>query len=306
MRLAETIAFCVALLAGTLSGSAPAQNSTQGVAGLIDGRTECVRFRWEPDPTRKASLNIPVTLNGRSMWFQLDTGTNTDIVYGSVADEAGWATKDAKSFRAAELKIGSTRLSGVPVAVYRGQPVEQTAGEIGLADLVGRVAVIDYPTQRFCLFAPGGAPKTLLAQAQWVEGAIHNGKFFVPISIGDSSYRDTVFDTGSSEFPLWVDLPLWQRITGLNDPSVAKQEVLGSHFNTPVVFKGAPTIAPLKIGPISVSSPTAYTKVGDPHMFSAWPYTVDVIIGNEPFWDHTIVLDLSDSKTRLGFLALRR
>ena len=65
------------------------------------------------------------------MWFQLDTGTNTDIVYGSVADEAGWTTKDAKSFRATELKVGSTRLSRAPVAVYRNQPVEETAGEIG-------------------------------------------------------------------------------------------------------------------------------------------------------------------------------
>ena len=219
------------------------------------------------------------------MWFQLDTGTNTDIVYGSVADEAGWIKKGEKSFRATEMKVGSTRLHNVPVDVYRSQPVEETAGEIGRADLVGRVTVIDYLAQQFCLFEPGSAPEGVLAQATWAEGALRNGKFFIPVSIGSAPTKDAIFDTGSSELPLWFDLPLWQQITGLRDPSDASREVKGNRFNRPAVFKGAPTIASLKIGPISVGPRTAYTLVGDPDMSAAWPYHAEAIIGNEPFWD---------------------
>lgn len=305
MRLTTTIARCVAVFIGAMPSPVPAQTSAQTATALIDGRGECVRFRWDPDSVRKAGLSIPITLNGREMWFQLDTGTNTDIIYGSIAVDAGWTSKDAKSFRATELKVGSTRLNNAPVAVYRNQPVEETAGEIGLADLVGRVAVIDYPAQRFCLFAPGGAPKALLAQAHWAEGALRNGKFFVPMSVGTSPEKEVIFDTGSSEFPLWVDLPLWRQITGLEDLSTAKQEVRGNHFSTPVIFKGAPTIVPLKIGPISIGSRIAYTKIGDPNMFASWPYVAAGIIGNEPFWEGTILIDLSDSRTRLGVVASR-
>ncbi len=295
----------IALAVATLIDPAVAKDRAHGGTPLSTQRPECVRFRWEPDPTRKGALSIPVTLNGRAMWFQLDTGTNTDIVYGKVADEAGWASQGAKSFRAAEMRIGSTLLRNVPVAVYRSQPVEQTAGEIGLADLVGRVTVIDYPAQQFCLFEPGRAPEALLAEATWTEGALRNGKFFLPLSIGNTAAKDAIFDTGSSEFPLWVDLPIWRQITGLNDTAAAKQEVRGNNFNKPVIFKGASTVAPLKIGPVSVGSRTAYTKVGDPNMFAAWPYPVTAIIGNEPFWDGVIILDLSDSKTRFGIVTPR-
>lgn len=300
-----TIISGIALAVVTLIDPALAADRTHGGTPLSAQRPECVRFRWEPDPTRKGALSIPVTLNGRAMWFQLDTGTNTDIVYGNVADEAGWANKGAKSFRASEMRIGRTILRNVPVAVYRNQPVEQTAGEIGLADLVGRVTVIDYPAQQFCLFEPGHAPEALLTQATWAEGILRNGKFFVPLSIGNTVGKDAIFDTGSSEFPLWVDLPMWQQITGLNDPAAAKQEVRGNNFNKPVIFKGAPTVEPLKIGSVSLGSRIAYTKVGDPNMFAAWPYPVTAIIGNEPFWNGAIILDLSDSKTRLGIVAPR-
>lgn len=251
----------------------------------------------------KGAISIPVTLNGRELWFQLDTGTNTDIVYGDIADRAGWATKQAKSFRASEVTIGNTHLHGAPVAIYRDQPVEQTAGEIGLADLVGRTTIIDYAAQRFCLFEPGKVPPAMLVGAAWTEAALRNGKLFIPMSVGSASAKDAIFDTGSSEFPLWVNLPLWQQITGLRDPATAPKEVRGNNFNKPVVFKGAPTLTPLKIGTGSAGSRTAYTKVGNPNMFAAWPFPVDAIIGNEPFLDGVVIVDLSDARTRFGFVA---
>lgn len=303
MDMTSVLVAAAALAGMTQSEGKQAGPTTRSIASSLAGHAECVSFRWEPDAIRKGAISIPVTLNGRELWFQLDTGTNTDIVYGDIADKAGWASKQAKSFRASEIKIGATRLRGAPVAIYRDQPVEQTAGEIGLADLVGRTTIIDYATQRFCLFEPGKAPSAMFAEAAWAEAALRNGKLFIPISVGSALAKDAIFDTGSSEFPLWVDLSLWQQITGLRDPATAPKEVRGNNFNKPVVFKGAPTTAPLKIGNVSVGSRTAFTKVGDPSMFAAWPYPVAAIIGNEPFWNGVVIIDLSDAKTRFGFVA---
>lgn len=302
MHITSVLLAAAALVGMAQSATKQASPPPQSVATTLAGHTECVSFRWEPDAVRKGAISIPVTLNGRELWLQLDTGTNTDIVYGDIADKAGWAPKPAKSFRASELTIGSTRLRGAPVAIYRDQPAEQTAGEIGLADLVGRTTIIDYASQRFCLFEPGKAPSATLSRATWAEAALRNGKLFIPMSVGEAEVKDAIFDTGSSEFPLWVDLPLWQQITGVNDPAKAPKEVRGKNFNKPVVFKGAPTTNSMKIGTISVGSRIAYTKVGDPNMFATWPYSVAAIVGNEPFWNGVVIIDLSDARTRFGFV----
>ena len=86
-------------------------------------------------------------------------------------------------------------------------------GTLGLPALFGRIAVIDYPGRRFCLFDEADLPP-VLARATYVRAMLRGDKFFVPIRSGGFASNTIVFDTGSSEIPLHVDLAVWKRLTG--------------------------------------------------------------------------------------------
>ena len=259
-------------------------------------------FRWDPNPQGSAqgSISLPVILNGKAMWFQLDTGTNVDIVYGDIADKAGWVRPNGRSFRATDLSIGTTHISQSPMSVWRDQPIAETSGEIGLANLVGKVTVIDFPGRRFCLFAPGEISSELKPYVEWVEADLRNGKFFVPVSSPGFTTRSIIFDTGSSELPLWVDLARWRSMTGSQTSESGTYHIAGNSFTKPVMFNGEKSIGSVLLGDINLGVQVVYTKEGDPEFFSHFPYLADGIMGNAAFKDRLIIIDLADDHTRLG------
>jgi hypothetical protein len=102
-----------------------------------------------------------------------------------------------------------------------------------------------------------------------------------------------MFDTGSSEFSLVVDLGNWSKITGLTDPEKASVKHEGSAWGKSVLFYGAPASSQLKLGKVEQGIPIAFTRQGAPDSFARTSYKVDGIIGNAPFWDGIVVLDLT-------------
>jgi hypothetical protein len=92
--LAQVLALAAALQAPS------AEERSAAAARSLDARAECVPFRWEDDGNgnSRAAMSVAVELNGRTMWFQVDTGADTNILYGSVADAAGWAKATAGTF----------------------------------------------------------------------------------------------------------------------------------------------------------------------------------------------------------------
>ena len=294
----------VAALSSSLSGPVPSSTSLDpDIAKSLDGG-QCVKFRWDPTQhgSPKGGISIPVVLNDRAFWFQLDTGTNVDIMYGDLPDKAKWSNPTEHHFRARTLRIGTTVIDRPLVSVLRDQPMEETSGEIGLADLIGRVTVIDYPRQRFCIFAAADLPPHLRQTARWIEGDLRDGKFFLPVKADGYVADGIIFDTGSSELPLWIDLAPWLKLTRLGSLEQAPTQITGAAFNKPIVFKGAPSSSPISVGDDVLGMKTIYTKVGDPTEFSRISYKVQGVMGNEPFWNDTVVLDLADAYTRFGLL----
>lgn len=293
MRFRE-ISFLIALLC--FGGNALAATPSLAEAtAVLDQRTECVSFTWLPNPEgeKRGAITIPVSINGESYNFQLDTGPNATILYGAAADRAGWSGSDEESFRADRFSIGSTVLDRP--AIYPNREMtgtEVAAGTLGLAELIGRIAVIDYPGQRFCLFADADLPD-LLREGPNVRATLRNGKLFLPLTIGEFTTEAMVFDTGSSELPMLVDQPLWKRLTGLADIASAPRHVGGSSWGTPIKLSGAPGTGPMAIGDIELGVQDVFTIESQPDSFARWPFRADGVIGNAPIWAGIAVLDLT-------------
>lgn len=70
------------------------------------------RFEWASvtPETERAALRLPVDLDGTSGWFQLDTGLDVTLLYGSIARDRGWVTYDGMyrvpSFEIGDISVG--------------------------------------------------------------------------------------------------------------------------------------------------------------------------------------------------------
>ena len=249
-------------------------------------------FQWEPDGA-KGAIVLPAQIDGHPYRFQFDTGATANIIYSTIADRAGWSKPTDHSFQPKTFAIADTIISHPWISIFRDMKVTHNiSGTLGLWSLIGRITVIDYPGQRVCLFADADFPQELRT-GTFVSATLRNGKLFVPVQLGSFASDDIMFDTGSSDFSLMVDLANWSKVTGLTGPEKAPVKHEGSAWGTSVLFYGAPASSQLKLGKIELGNPIAFTKQGAPDSFAKMSYKVDGIIGNAPFWEGIVVLDLT-------------
>lgn len=284
------------------TGSAAPTPLAQASASL-DGRPECVHFTWLPNDkgSPRGGIAVPVRINGRMLPLQLDTGANVTSLYGHYPIQAGWASKGTEAFRARSMQVAGVSL-GRP-QVYLNPDMEDDAslrGTLGLPALMGRITVIDYPRQRFCLFAEADLPGSL-GKATFVRAMLRNAKFHVPIRTGAFTSDTIVFDTGSSEMPLHVDLANWKRITGRAVTTAAPSSIRGTAWGKPFTLAGAPAASPVTLGDIPLGTVNVFTNPNTPDSFADWPVQTDGVLGNAPLWDGIVILDLT-AKVRFGLI----
>ena len=293
-------ALAAAIQAGT---SDPSRSALQYASGSLQGKEQCVDFSWVSDDisTPKAAISIPVMVNGKSVPLQLDTASDATIIYGHEAVSAGWAISGEKYFRATSFSIGSTAVDRP--AVYLDENMEpdvRLIGTLGLPELMGRIAVIDYHQQRFCLFSEADLPAQL-ESAIFVRAELRNSKFFVPISV-DAFHSDAViFDTGSSLMPLSVDLSTWKKLTGLAAVAQAPTAIKGTAWGKSVTLSGAPAAASMMLGKLDLGRPIVFTDGSQPSPYASWGFRADGTLGNALLWDGMVILDLT-AKVRFGFV----
>jgi hypothetical protein len=279
-------------------GACPSEtNAAQSLALIavsksLDGKTQCVAFQWEPDGA-KIAVTLPVQIEGRTYRFQFDTGATANIIYSTIADRAGWSKPTDHSFQPVTFRVGDTIMSRPWISIFRDKKVTHNiSGTLGLWNLIGRITVIDYPGQRVCLFADADLPQELPTGTS-VSATLRNGKLFVPVQVGSFASDNIVFDTGSSEFPLIVDLANWSKLSGQTEAEKApvKREALA--WGKSVLLVGAPASSQLKLGELELGIPIVFTKQDAPDGFAKMSYKVDGIMGNAPVWDGIVVLDLT-------------
>jgi hypothetical protein len=289
------IAPALAALAAALAPATTLETASASLSG-----PSCTGFRWvASDSGARGAITVPVALDGRALWMQLDTGADVTSLYGP--PPAG-TPGGAETFRATTLTIAGTTLDRPTLHANRDMtPDAQSQGTLGLSALLGRVVVIDYPAQRFCLFAAADVPAPIAA-APAVRAMLRNAKFHVPVTIGTFDSDTIVFDTGSSELPLNVDLALWRRLTGRATTSGAPASYRASAWGKPLVIPGAPSTAPLRVGATDLGRVTVFTNPLAPAGFADWPVKTDGVLGNAPVWDGIVVMDLT---ARMRFAIIR-
>jgi len=290
----RTIALIALFVGGPCHSQMNAAQSPALIAASnsLDGKAQCVAFQWEPDGA-KIAIVLPTHIDGYLYRFQLDTGATANVIYSTIADRAGWSKSTDHSFQPKTFAIADTTISRPWISILRGMKVTHNiSGTFGLWSLIGRITVIDYPGQRVCLFADTDLPRELLTGTS-VSATLRSGKLFVPVQLGSFASDNIMFDTGSSEFPLMVDLANWAKITSLTELEKAPVKHEATAWGKSVLFYGAPASSRLKLGKIELGIPTVFTKQSAPDSFAKMSYKVDGIIGNAPFWDGIVVLDLT-------------
>jgi hypothetical protein len=133
------------------------------------------------------------------------------------------------------------------------------------------------------------------ARFEWtnVKGTSARATMRVPV--------DLVFDTGSSAFDIIVDLDDWIRFTGQKDPDGAPIQKKVNSWGSKVTAIGAPALGPLTIGSAHLPNPKVYGLKEQPNLFSGWPFPARGLVGNAPFWDRVVILDLG-IRPRFGLL----
>lgn len=298
--MALTALMAAAVLQASPSAPPP---SAEAVATSLASKPQCVAFDWIADAKgeKKAAIGVPVLINGQTRLLQLDTGADVTMLYGSNAERAGWSQPGQKTFRATTFSIGSTAIDRPTIHVNVGmKDGGKLVGTLGLPALMGRVTVIDYPGQRLCVFAEADVPE-IMAGLPYVRGDLRYTKLFLPVSVDAFQSDAIVFDTGSSELPLNVDLTAWTKLTGRASTANPPKVVKGSAWGKPITFAGAPASKPMMLGKANLGTPIVYTNVDNPDAFAQWPIRAEGVLGNASLWDGIVVLDMT-ARIRFGYI----
>jgi hypothetical protein len=285
-----------------LPASTPSPAMKRARASL-DSKSQCVPFKWIANDkgSARGAIVVPVVLNGRPLEMQLDTGADATSVYGHLAEQSRWSKAGAETFQAAQFTIAGTSLDRPTIYINADMEADASSqGTLGLPALVGKVAVLDYPGTRFCLFAEADVPAAIAA-APSVRAMLRNSRMYVPLSIGAFTSDAFVFDTGSSELPLNVDLATWRTLTSRGTTQGAPASYQGSAWGKPLVIPGAPSASQVSMGETALGRLIVFTNPAQPAGFADWPVQTTGVLGNAPVWNGIVVLDLT-AKVRFAII----
>jgi hypothetical protein len=262
-------------------------------------------FRWvetniggrrEP----RAAMMVPLRLDGidEELEMQLDLGAPATLLYGRpygrVLRAHGLSRVEVPS-AVIDGTLGGAALRGLRVRV---QPDygdgRRTVGTVGADFFEGRVLVIDFPNARLAVLDPAAPlPPELAARTSFVPIDYRNQKLFIPVTLGDSTYRGFFYDTGSSAFPLATTRALWRSLTGRSGDEPDNDRFEVSSWGRRATAVGARASGEMRIGAARLERPMVYFWEGVPQLdFATWPFPVEGLFGNAPFFGRTIVVDL--------------
>src|SRR5436190_14177312 len=116
-------AFVRLSIAAVAALAAPVSPSTPATHRQLLSSLHCTPFKWvSSGGNPHGALLIPITLNRVHYWFQLDTGSDGTILYGSEAAKRKWATADANWLTARQLKLGGSNVGPADIFILKNMP----------------------------------------------------------------------------------------------------------------------------------------------------------------------------------------
>ena len=290
--------FLFLLIFSAASNSAAAEAPGRGAA--VTASMNCTAFKWASiGEHQRGAMLVPLTLNGKTFDFQLDTGADLSSISEKVAVEAGLMKAGEGGARVEDVRLGGASVGP------RWLMTRDSVGTIGLDMLVGYTTVIDYPAQRLCVTPTADLPYAIYKNTGWTDAILRHGKLFVPIQLDGQQRADFFFDTGASLFPLSVDLAEWKALTGKAAPSATDQRISGNAWGTNVELVGASSLRPIAIGPLPANRLTVFHNAARPERYSKYPFPAAGLFGNAGLWDHIVILSLS-SRPQFGVVKENR
>jgi hypothetical protein len=265
-----------------------ASSKAQQISVTTDSLS-CSRFEWGSSTiSDKSAMLVPISLNGKRFMYQLDTGADVLMPYGT-AMEKGWSP------RGNAVRIPNVRFAGMTFSSMKGFPAKDMPvspdpkdphGTVGLELLLGKTFVMDFPKQRVCLLERGDLPESLDQAADWASAEIRHGKLYVDLELNGKKLDGIHYDTGSSPYTLDVNLSLWKEATGKSGTKDAT-----THYSFCCAWGhelesiGAPASGDLKIGSHVYPKPMMTTDPAHPDSY--WN-----TLGNALFTGSIVILDL--------------
>ena len=293
-RLAVTIALTAVV--------ALAQKSQPRAGSLLEG-IPGTAFGWGEAPgfSERGAIIVPISLGGAAYKYQLDTGTETTIVYGGeVARQFGWKPGQ-KMVRIPGIGMGGVTLPAADVLVPANFQNRGTAGTIGLDVLIGHVVILDFPARRIYVMQRADLPAAVRARTSWAPAEIRRGKFLVHARLNGADCNGLFLDTGSSAIPLMVDTAHWKMLTRPTYGEPPAKEVSVNSWGKQVKLVGQPALGAIEIASLRVDHPLIFRMPEDSGGSRQQPQAVSGLMGNALFWDNILVLDLG-ATPQLGIL----
>ncbi|MDE1156387.1 MAG: hypothetical protein PW735_11765 [Acidobacteriaceae bacterium] len=233
---------------------------------------------------------MPITIAGKQYSYQLDTGADVVIAYGS-GERSGWVKK-ADFTLAKQIEFAGATLPSIPIFRMENVSATDVQGTVGLDLLVGRTFVIDFPKKRVCLLNRADMPDALSRAAEWVPAEIRNGKLFIDDVQLNGSKIDVIYDTGTSPDQIATDFSLWGKATGmqLNSPGVTHK--VAQTWGENVEYLTAPTTGSLEIGKQVYAHALLTSAPSRPTSFHDNIFGASGALGNALFFDSIVILDL--------------
>ena len=266
-------------------------------------------FIWVADSSTSpvqphAALLLPVRLPGcpRTCYVQFDTGAPYSLLYGKPLAALRQAYPAAQlpmprqdTVHSFSLALGSGKVHARRLLVRPyGQaqlPADSTApfiiGTLGTDALAGQVLVLDYPHQRFSLYAR--LPDSLVRRAQFTPLSFASRRVLLRMSL-QGQEQQFLFDSGSSAFSLLTNQGTWQKMAmPAATPHISGVNSWGRRLLAHTVACGEE----LQVGALRVPLRTVTYLEGT----SFWQQALmrfsgmTGMLGNEPFHRHTIIID---------------
>lgn len=247
---------------------------------------------------------VTVSLGGHTVDLQFDTGSDVSSLYrGAVADRFGHRVMELPSGHSGFL--APVTLADIDLAdqafYLLPRPEGRVAGRLGLEALLGRIIQIDYPRRRLCQLDEQQfqalVPRLLLTPAR-----IRSKKLFVYAELNGHYWPGLFFDSGASLYPLLVDKQQWQHLTGRRGAEPDNHYLRGWSRNQLITTVGAPLLQKVSLTGIALADASVYYTRERPRHFAGYPVDATGLIGNAPFFEDVVVLDLRRDDAWFGVL----
>ncbi len=245
---------------------------------------------------------VSASANGRHFDLQFDTGSDVSVFFESELQPKLDIDirENAAGYRVATVPLS---LGGISFGDQDFYLLPQTAGRVvgrlGLRSLLGKIIQIDYPGEKICLLSAKGFAD-YRQQLQWSPARIRSNKLFLSAKIDGKQQNGLFFDTGASLYDLLVDRKSWRELTGREGDETDNREIQGWSRNQLVTTVGAPLLGNMVFGPVIINHRMAHYTRERPHHFANYPFAADGLIGNAPFFDKVVVLDLRTERAWFG------